>query len=105
VAGVKLAALLAVAGLFAGSGHHARLSASGIETLKVRGTGFHARERVRLTITLSTKNRLVRHVRATRAGTFVVSFANVEACAGVSGVATGSRGSHASFQYSSLVCG
>jgi hypothetical protein len=102
---MRLAALLAVVGAFAGSGHHARLTASGIETLKVRGSGFHARERVRLTITPSTKHRLVRHVRTTRRSRFVVSFANVEACAGVSGVAAGSRGSHASFQYSSLVCG
>ncbi len=103
---MKLAVLLAVFAMFGGSGHHhARLSASGIETLKVRGTGFHARERVRLTITPSTRQRIVRHVRATRRGTFVTSFANVEACAGVSGVAAGSRGSHASFQYSGLVCG
>jgi hypothetical protein len=103
---VKLAALLAAVAMVAGSGHHhARLSASGIETLKVRGSGFHARERVRLTITPSTQRRIVRHVRATRAGTFVTTFANVEACAGVNGVAAGSRGSHASFQYSSLVCG
>jgi hypothetical protein len=34
---VKLAALLAVVGAFAGSGHHARLTASGIGTLKVKG--------------------------------------------------------------------
>jgi hypothetical protein len=33
---------------------------------------------------------LVRHVRASRSAAFVVSFPAVDACAGVSGVATGS---------------
>jgi hypothetical protein len=105
VADVTLGAFAAVALLAAGtSGHHARLTASGIDTLKVKGTGFHARERVRLTVTPSTTRRIVRHVGATSRGTFVVRIANVATCAGVSGVATGSRGSHATFQFSGLVC-
>jgi hypothetical protein len=103
---VKLAALAAAVAMLAGSatGHHARLSASGMDNLKVKGTGFHARERVRLTVTPSTARRIVRHVRATSRGTFVVTIQGVAACAGVSGAATGNRGSHATFQFSSLVC-
>jgi hypothetical protein len=101
-----VAALAACTGsIAAASGaRHARLIATGFAPFKVKGTGFHVRERVRLTVTPSTGDRIVRRVRATRGGTFVVSFPGVESCAGVSGVATGNRGSHASFQFSSLVC-
>ena len=45
---------------------------------------------------------IVRRVRATGRGTFVLAFSGVQACGGVEGVAAGSRGSHASFQFSSL---
>jgi hypothetical protein len=101
---VKLAALVLTLAVFAASSgslaaasgsQRARLTASGIETLKVRGSGFHANERVRLTITPSSMHRIVRHIRATRGGTSVASPTNVRACAGVTGVATGRRGSHA----------
>jgi hypothetical protein len=101
---VALAAPGASSGLLAASAHHARLTASGNDPLKVRGAGFRAHERVRLTITPATTSRIVRHVRASTRGTFLMSFAKVEACAGVAGVATGNRGSHASFQLSSFVC-
>jgi hypothetical protein len=82
----------------------ARLIPTGFAPFKVKGMRFHAHERVRLTVTPSTGDRIVRRIRATRRGTFVVSFPGVESCGGVSGVATGSRGSHASFQFSSVVC-
>ncbi len=101
---MKLAALVIVAALAGSGSHHARLVPSGLAPFKVKGTGFHARERVRLTVTPSMGDRIVRRVRATRGGTFVVSFPGVEPCAGVRGVATGTRGSHATFQDSSLVC-
>ena len=39
-----------------------------------------------------------------RRGCFVLSFSGLEACGGIEGVATGTRGSHASFQLSSLTC-
>ena len=42
----------------------------------------------------------VRRVRATGRGTFALAFSGVQACGGVEGVARGSRGSHASFQFS-----
>jgi hypothetical protein len=99
-----VAATVAAIAMLGAGAHHARLTASGNDPLKVRGAGFHAHERVRLTITPATAGRVVRHVRATTRGTFVTSFSGVEACAGVSGVATGNRGSHASFQLSSFVC-
>lgn len=98
------AAIAATVALLAGPSHHARLAPSGFAPFKVKGTGFHARERVRVTITPSTADRVTRRVRATRKGTFAVSFPGVEACAGVSGAAAGSRGSRASFQFSALVC-
>jgi hypothetical protein len=74
------------------------------DPFKVRGTGFRARERVRVTVTPTTGDATIRGVRATGRGTFVLAFSGVEACGGVEGVAAGSRGSHASFQFSSLTC-
>jgi hypothetical protein len=98
------AAIFAAIPMLAGSGHHARLTASGNDPLKVRGSGFHSHERVRLTITPMTAKRIVRYVRATKRGTFTTSFSQMEACAGVTGAAAGNRGSHASFQLSSVLC-
>jgi hypothetical protein len=46
----------------------------------------------------------VRRVRATGHGAFALAFAGVQPCGGLEGVAAGSRGSHASFQFSSLTC-
>ena len=75
------------------------------DPFKVRGTGFRARERVRVTVTATAAERhIVRRVRATGRGTFVLAFSGVEACGGVEGAATGSRGSRASFQFSSIRC-
>jgi hypothetical protein len=59
---------------------------------------------VRVTVTPSAGDAISHRVRATRRGGFVVSFAGIEACGGIEGVAAGSRGSHASFQSSSLTC-
>jgi hypothetical protein len=98
------AVLIAVVALAAAPHHHARLAPSSLEPLKVKGTGFRAYERVRVTVTPSAGEAISHRVRATRRGGFVVSFAGVQACGGIEGVATGSRGSHASFQSSSLTC-
>ena len=43
------------------------------DPFKVRGTGFHARERVRVTVTPTGRDALVRRVRATGRGTFVLA--------------------------------
>jgi hypothetical protein len=95
---------LAAGGGSAAAASRARLIPTGFAPFKVKGMRFHAHERVHLTVTPSTGDRIVRRILATRRGTFVVSFPGVESCGGVSGVATGSRGSHASFQFSSVVC-
>jgi len=98
------AVFMALVALAATPHHHARLAPSSFEPLQVRGTGFRAYERVRVTVTPSAGDAISHRVRATRRGDFVVSFAGVQACGGIEGVATGSRGSHASFQSSSLTC-
>jgi hypothetical protein len=71
------------------------------DPFKLRGSGFHARERVRVSVTPTAGEPRVRRIRATGRGTFVLAFSAIQACGGVEGVAAGSRGSHASFQYSS----
>jgi hypothetical protein len=75
-----LAALVAVA-----IARHdpARLAPTSFEPLTVRGTGFHARERVRVRVTRSTGDAVVRRVRATGRGSFVLAFAGVQACGGI----------------------
>ena len=84
--------------------HRATLMPVSGDPFKVRGTGFRARERVRVTVTPTAGDAMVRRIRATGRGTFVLGFSGVHACGGVEGVAAGSRGSHASFQYSSFTC-
>jgi hypothetical protein len=75
------------------------------DPFRVRGSGFRPRERVRVTITATSSGaRVTRRVRATGSGTFGLAFSGVRACAGIEGVAAGSRGSRASFQLSSLRC-
>jgi hypothetical protein len=101
---MPVAVLMALVALAAAPHHHARLAPSSFEPLQVRGTGFRAYERVRVTVTPSAGDAVSHRVRATRRGGFVVSFAGIEACGGIEGVAAGSRGSHASFQSSSLTC-
>jgi hypothetical protein len=84
--------------------HRARLVPLVGATFRVRGSGFRARERVRVTVTASAGDPVVRRVRATGRGTFVLAFSGIEACGGVAGAATGSRGSRASFQFSTFTC-
>ena len=55
-------------------------------------------------MTPSSGEAVTRRVRATGRGSFVLSFSGIDACGGIEGVAIGTRGSHASFQFSSLVC-
>ena len=92
----------------AGGDHAARHRAALVpvsgDPFKVRGAGFRARERVRVTVTPTGGDAIVRRVRATGHGAFALAFAGVQPCGGVEGVAAGSRGSHASFQFSSLTC-
>ena len=71
--------------------------------LKLRGTHFVSLERVRVRVTVGDET-LSRRVRAGRRGSFTVTVGGVDACQGVTGEATGSRGSRASFQFSSFTC-
>lgn len=76
---------------------HARLSVAGASPLRIRGAGFHRRERVRVVV-LAAGVRTRRRVRASRAGTLRVSFgaASPGPCVRFSVSATGSLGSRAS---------
>jgi hypothetical protein len=102
-----VAALLVIAALMAAPAADSRpravLVPMSTAPLKVKGTHFASRERVRVRVGLGERT-LSRSVRAGRSGSFVINFPGVEACNGVTGVATGSRGSHASFQFSSFAC-
>lgn len=83
----------------------ARLLPASSDPFKVRGSGFRARERVRVTVTATNGGSdVTRRIRATGRGTFVLTFSGIDACGGVEAVASGSRGSRASFQMSSLRC-
>jgi hypothetical protein len=74
------------------------------DPFRVRGSGFRARERVRVTVTPTGQSAVTRRIRATGRGTFVLAFAGIDACGGIEGVAAGTRGSRASFQFSSFTC-
>jgi hypothetical protein len=68
--------------------------------LVVQGTGFHRRERVRVTITVGTGARVAKRARASRVGSFRLTFRHVPVSGGLEGRAAGRRGSRASFQFS-----
>jgi hypothetical protein len=82
---------------------HAVLRPATITPLRLQGTGFHAGERVRVTVTPSTSPPVTRRARAGRRGSFTVGFPGIDACGGLDGVARGNRGSRASFQFSTGV--
>jgi hypothetical protein len=76
----------------------------GSNPFRVRGSGFRARERVRVTVTPTGRGGVTRRLRANGRGTFTVAFAGIDSCGGVHGVAVGSRGSRASFGFSAIMC-
>lgn len=71
----------------------ARLQLADAAPLTLRGTGFVAGERVRVTV--SARSTRTRRVAAGRSGTFVVRFAGIayDRCNGLLAQATGSEGS------------
>jgi hypothetical protein len=79
---------------------HATLHAASITPLRPQGRGFHAGERVSVTVTPSTGEGVTRRSRAGRHGSFTVGFPGIDACGGFEGVARGNRGSRTSFQFS-----
>jgi hypothetical protein len=79
----------------------AQLAVLGQSPLVLRGSHFRARERVRLAVKGRT-SRLI--ARAGAKGGFLAVFKDVLGCDSVTVVATGSKGSRASLNFSQLVC-
>jgi hypothetical protein len=101
---VAAAIALVLAGLGAGaaSTRHPMLRLAKPTPLEVVGSGFRARERVRV---MATKARVsaTKHVRASRRGTFTVGFAfGVGHCSGVRVLAVGNEGSRATLKRTPL---
>jgi hypothetical protein len=84
-----------------GKATRATIMPSDYAPLRLRGTRFKAGERVRIAV--NGEERATKSVKASRDGAFVVTFAGVDACS-VTVVATGDKGSRASFQLSSFRC-
>jgi hypothetical protein len=72
--------------------------------LAFRGTGFEAREHVRISVYAG--ERATKRMTASMAGRFTARFAGLDpnACAGFSAVAVGSEGSRASFKRAPGMC-
>jgi len=84
------------------SAGRARLIPISQDPLRVKGTRFQPRERVKLTV-VGTAVR--RRATASSRGSFVVAFPGLDTCNGVTVKATGSRGSRAAFNLSQgIVC-
>jgi hypothetical protein len=86
--------------------HRAVLTPLTGDPFRVRGARFRPHERVRVTVTPTGGSPIVRRVRASARGRFVLAFPGLMvACRGVKGVAVGSRGSRAAFALLSVRCG
>jgi hypothetical protein len=111
-AGVAVA-VGAATGSFAGSndkvdhqfrgGGGAAIFPAGLNPLRIRGTGFHSGEHVRV-VAKGMKNASPRRVTAGSKGAFFVSLGTLNGCASPTVVAIGDAGSHASTNISSFVC-
>jgi hypothetical protein len=80
-----------------------RLLPTEANPLRLKGTGFVPRERVRLKV-VRDMGSSARSVTASGSGSFVVTFSRLSACDATTVTATGSRGSRASFTFSQIVC-
>ena len=92
------------AGSTAKAPRQAKLLPAGSTPLKVRGSGFRAGERVRLKATGGVGRPVSRTLVANANGAFVATFPSMNACQSPTVTASGSRGSHASFNYSQIAC-
>jgi hypothetical protein len=82
----------------------ARLMPVGLAPLMVKGSGFKSGETVTLKSTESPV-KTTRTVKASSAGTFVVRMGvSGDRCNGMTVLATGNKGSRASFNFSQVVC-
>ena len=79
---------------------HAQLAPTGQKPLTVKGTGFQPDEKV----WVAAKGAASTTAFADSSGTFVVRLPGVNSCDSVNVVASGSRGSHAEFNLSQIVC-
>lgn len=74
----------------------ARLAIAGTRPVAVRGTGFHHRERVKVSIRRSTGRTLVRHATTSRTGSFKLTFPGAAPpCGNWTATAVGTLGSRA----------
>jgi glucose/arabinose dehydrogenase len=78
----------------------AQLAPTGQKPLTVKGTGFQPNEQVRVV----AKGAKSATATADSSGTFVASLPGVDSCDSINVVATGSKGSHAEFNLSQIVC-
>jgi hypothetical protein len=99
---VVLAVVCAVAvPSLAGGASRARVRIVTLSPLVVRGSGFKARERIRVTATPGG----VRHVVSTAGGRFRATFAApVDRCLGLSVAAVGARGDRAALKLPQPAC-
>ena len=78
----------------------AQLAVTGQKPLTVKGSGFQANEKVLVSANKTKTETAV----SDSTGTFSVSLPGVTSCDSVTVVATGSKGSHAEFNLSQIVC-
>ena len=78
----------------------AQLAPAGQDPLTVKGTGFQADEKVQVTANG------IQHAsaKADSSGTFVARLPGVDSCDSLTVEANGSKGSHAEFNLSQIVC-
>ncbi len=95
----RLLLLLGVASaalILAGPAYAARLSLTDAKPVTLKGSGFHHRERVKVTIHESSGRMVVRRVTASSRGRFTLRvLQSTPPCGRWSGFATGSLGSRA----------
>jgi hypothetical protein len=77
-----------------------QLAPSGQKPLAVKGTGFQPSEKVRVVANGTHSASTV----ADSSGSFVARLPGVNSCDSLTVVATGSKGSHAEFNLSQIVC-
>jgi hypothetical protein len=77
-----------------------QLAPTGQKPLTVKGTGFLPNEKVRV----AAKGATTATAAADSSGTFAVRLPGVDPCDSITVVANGSRGSHAEFNLSQIVC-
>jgi hypothetical protein len=97
---VAAALALVLAGLGAGSAssRHASLRLVRVAPLQVRGTGFQARERVRVVANLARLS-VVKRVQASPRGSFAVAFSLTPShCSGLRVMAVGNAGTRATLK-------